>query len=812
MKTSRSFLWTISLLLMVFGLAVSANAASIENLRNAAIASDLNNKNIPADVASALDMSADNDFREIKINKGQYASEYKRYQQHFKGVPVWGENLIIVSKKGVVKRIRGRIIKKIGDDISDIKPAFTSQHALVSMKNNKKYSGMRFRNEKSKLVIYVDESNKAHLAYFISFFADGAETVKPTRPHFLIDAKTKEVLKQWEGLTNAEVGTGPGGNTKTGMYEYGIDYGFLDVSVSGSTCTMLNSKVKTVDLNHGTTETRPFSFTCYENTYQQINGGYSPLNDAHYFGGIIYDLYTDWYGVPPLTFQLIMKVHYLTCEDNAYWDGSAMLFGDGCTYFYPLVSLDVSGHEISHGFTEQNSNLIYSGQSGGMNEAFSDMAGEAADYYFYGTTDYEVGPTIIKASGEALRYLYDPPLDGASIDHADDYYSGMDVHYSSGVFNKAFYLLATSSGWDLKMAFDCFVGANQNYWTPNSTFVEGGQGVLDMAQDLGYPVEDVQIAFMLVGIPLSLPGPPIADFSASTNACLGTAIQFTDLSLNTPDTWLWTISPNTVTYQGGTSNTSQNPEVQFDNAGVYSVTLDVSNTYGNDTITKTDYITISDGETIQLDLVTDQYGSETTWDVKDSGAAVLYSGGPYGNSQNYVEQFCLTTDQSYTFTIYDAYGDGICCDYGTGHYSLTNTTTGDVYVDSTGEFLYSETTNFTLGGSDAIALLSPADGAVLPAMPSATFAWEADSVYRFKIEFSPTPSFPRAFPTLSLPSRPWWIPDTSTETLPSRVWENNWNIINNMEQINGIVYWRVIGKSGPTAPVDISEVRSFTIE
>ncbi len=58
-----------------------------------------------------------------------------------------------------------------------------------------------------------------------------------------------------------------------------------------------------------------------------------------------------------------------------------MTFGDGASYFYPLVSLDVSAHEVSHGFIEQNSNLIYSGQSGGINEAFSDMAGEAAEFY-----------------------------------------------------------------------------------------------------------------------------------------------------------------------------------------------------------------------------------------------------------------------------------------------------------------------------------------------------------------------------------------------------------------------------------------------
>ena len=88
-----------------------------------------------------------------------------------------------------------------------------------------------------------------------------------------------------------------------------------------------------------------------------------------------------------------------------------MNFGDGASYFYPLTSLDVTSHEISHGFTEQNSNLQYSGQSGGMNEAFSDMAGEAAEYFDRGHNDWLVGAEIIK-NGTALRWMCTPTQDG----------------------------------------------------------------------------------------------------------------------------------------------------------------------------------------------------------------------------------------------------------------------------------------------------------------------------------------------------------------------------------------------------------------
>ncbi len=61
--------------------------------------------------------------------------------------------------------------------------------------------------------------------------------------------------------------------------------------------------------------------------------------------------------------------------ENAYWDGYGLLFGDGKNVFYPLTSLDVTAHEVAHGMTAYTSALIYADQSGGLNEAFSDMYG-----------------------------------------------------------------------------------------------------------------------------------------------------------------------------------------------------------------------------------------------------------------------------------------------------------------------------------------------------------------------------------------------------------------------------------------------------
>jgi Zn-dependent metalloprotease len=599
---------------------------------------------------AALGLSGDEELDVLRAYPVARGGTVTRYRQMYRGVPVWGEQIVIGrDASGQVRSLHGRVVRDLAIGLQQVSPSLNSDDALQAMKDRVRASfpnadDVVFKNERSELVIYLDDG-VPRLSQSVSFFADSIGGGNPTRPTFIVDALTGDVLFEYEGLTFshsgypiprlseeglfgptpgrgkkkvqrwqyfdvtvppeiptgerlrlrasiagdngdadlyirkdvdptfstytcrsaspssneecsalttagdkwkigiyaysdytdvdllAEVeiltpsnGTGPGGNAKTGQHEYdgtfhnGTFYNFLDVvDVNGhGTCVMDNADVKTVDLNHGTSGSTAFGYECYDNTHKFINDAYSPLNDAHYFGGVVFDMYQDYMSVSPLAFQLTMRVHYSTNYENAFWNGSSMTFGDGKDKFYPLVSLDVSAHEVSHGFTEQNSNLIYSGQSGGINEAFSDIAGEAAEFYMRGSNDFLVGAEIFKADG-ALRYMCNPSDDGKSIDHVDFYYPGLDVHYSSGVFNKAFCLLAQTNGWNVQNAFQAFAGANQLYWTPSTNFVEGAQGVVDAAHyDLNFgalAVQDVMAAFAAVGIaplvdPGSLPPPP----------------------------------------------------------------------------------------------------------------------------------------------------------------------------------------------------------------------------------------------------------------------------------------------------------------
>lgn len=480
-----------------------------------------------------------------------------RYDQAWRGIPVFGQGVVVSEdRNGNVRTMFGNLVSGLEADIASTTPKFGKAAALVAGKRlalGQGIAGMLTENESSELVVFIDDNGRGHLAYAVSFYADAVSgNAAPTRPVIIMDAITGKVIKRWENLQHAN-GTGPGGNQKTGQYEYGTDYGYLNVTQSGSTCTMNSPNVKTVNLNHGTTGSTAFSYTCPRNTVKSINGAYSPLNDAHYFGNGIYNMYQAYIGMAPLTFQLTMRVHYSNNYENATWNGSAMTFGDGASTFYPLVSLDVSAHEVSHGFTEQQSNLTYSGQSGGMNEAFSDMAGEAAEFYMRGSNDWKVGADIFKGTG-ALRYMDDPTRDGRSIGHASNYTSGMDVHYSSGVYNKAFYLLSNKPGWGVVKAFQTFARANRDYWTASSTFNQGACGVETAATDLGFSKADVTAAFSSVGVSCSGGG------GGSTGGTLTKGVTVTGLSASTGSEVVYTLqvpsgASNLVfTMSGGTGD------------------------------------------------------------------------------------------------------------------------------------------------------------------------------------------------------------------------------------------------------------------
>ncbi|MCD4683524.1 MAG: PKD domain-containing protein, partial [Bacteroidales bacterium] len=162
-----------------------------------------------------------------------------------------------------------------------------------------------------------------------------------------------------------------------------------------------------------------------------------------------------------------------------------------------------------------------------------------------------------------------------------------------------------------------------------------------------------------------IPGvaPPVANFEADNlTPGIGEMVSFTDLSTNSPTSWAWTFTPSTISYVGGTNSASQNPEVQFDAGGNYTVELTATNSGGSDTETKVDYIFVIDipvadfeadnlspgiGETVNLsDLSTN---SPASWQWSFSPSTITYVGGTHQNSQNPQVQF--TAYRTYTVAL-----------------------------------------------------------------------------------------------------------------------------------------------------------------
>ncbi|MEV5966434.1 M4 family metallopeptidase [Kribbella sp. NPDC051952] len=174
--------------------------------------------------------------------------------------------------------------------------------------------------------------------------------------------------------------------------------------------------------------------------------------DAHYGAATTFDYYktvhgrngifNDGKGVPS-------RVHYGTNYVNAFWDGKQMTYGDGDNVVAgPLVSIDVAGHEMSHGVTEHTANLTYSGESGGLNEATSDIFGTLVEFYSNKAADpgdYYIGERIMK-DRPALRFMDKPSKDGNSPDCWSSGVGNLDVHYSSAIANHFAYLLAEGTG------------------------------------------------------------------------------------------------------------------------------------------------------------------------------------------------------------------------------------------------------------------------------------------------------------------------------------------------------------------------------
>ncbi|MCD9880617.1 M4 family metallopeptidase [Streptomyces guryensis] len=373
---------------------------------------------------------------------------HTRYERTYDGLPVLGGDLVVDTAKSgatkdVIKATNAAI--KVSDVTPDITKASAEQQAV---KRAKALGSTKSAADGARKVIWA-ASGKPVLAYetVVGGFQDDGT---PNQLHVITDATTGKKLFEYQGIENA-TGTGNtqySGSVSLTTTQSGSNYNLTDGDRGGH---------KTYNLNHGTSGTGTL-FSQTSNTWGNgtTSNAATAGADAHYGAAETWDYYKNTFGRSGIKNNGVgaySRVHYGNSYVNAFWDDGCfcMTYGDGSGNADPLTSLDVAGHEMTHGVTANTAGLNYSDESGGLNEATSDiLGGVGVEFYANNSSDpgdYLIGEKInINGDGTPLRYMDKPSKDGGS---ADSWYSGvgnLDVHYSSGVANHFFYLLSEGSG------------------------------------------------------------------------------------------------------------------------------------------------------------------------------------------------------------------------------------------------------------------------------------------------------------------------------------------------------------------------------
>ncbi|MFC9331575.1 M4 family metallopeptidase [Kitasatospora sp. NPDC057015] len=269
----------------------------------------------------------------------------------------------------------------------------------------------------------------------------------PNELHVVTDAATGETLSEYQGI---HAGTGHSqysGQVSIGTTKSGTTYSMTDSGHGGH---------KTYDANHADIESGTLFTDADDDWGDGTTGSIATAAvDAAYGAQTTWDFYKNVLGRNGIRGDGVAAnsvVHHGDQYINAHWSGACFcaVYGDGRDNKHPLTQLDVAGHEMSHGLTAATAGLQYAGETGGLNEATSDIFGTGVEFYANNAADpgdYLVNDRIdLNGDGTPDRYMDRPSRDGDSADYWRAGLGNLDVHYSSGPANHFFYLLSEGSG------------------------------------------------------------------------------------------------------------------------------------------------------------------------------------------------------------------------------------------------------------------------------------------------------------------------------------------------------------------------------
>jgi bacillolysin len=423
-----------------------------------------------------LGLGTEDVLRKSKEEKDAIGFTHHRYTQFYKGIKVEHGTYIVHEKGGIIHSINGEF-KKIKDlnPIAGISERAALQNAL-SFVGARSYKWQNKEEEawikqdtkdrtatfypKGELVLVEDElsverEKKGQLVLAYKFDIYAQEPL--SRNYIYVNAQTGEIVFKDAIIKHAAA-------TGTAATRYSSTKSILTDSHSGSfrlrDYTRGNG-IETWNMKNGTNYGNAVDFTDNDNNWTATEYNNTAKDnaalDAHFGAQKTYDYFKTKFNRNSFNNAgAIVKsyVHYGSNYENAFWDGSRLTYGDGASRFDALTSLDVAAHEFGHAVCSNTANLVYSYESGALNEGFSDIWGAAVEHYTGPDSPVDakqkdpwlIGEEIDKQR-ESLRSMKNPKAEGQPDTYLGTYwYTGTGdnggVHYNSGVINHWFYILS----------------------------------------------------------------------------------------------------------------------------------------------------------------------------------------------------------------------------------------------------------------------------------------------------------------------------------------------------------------------------------
>ncbi|MCL2510981.1 MAG: M4 family metallopeptidase, partial [Bacteroidales bacterium] len=555
---------------------------------------------------------------------GKNGKTLYRYTQTIAGYPVEFSAWHIHEKNGKVTAVNGDIVGN-----QDFNVVFSiSEEAALQMALN--HIG-------AEVYMWAEEGEERHLKFVLNdnaatYYPTGVKIITPIQPDIrnnelrtaykfdiyskqphdrkmvYVDAQTGEILFDLP-LIHFHDKLATAHTAYSEVQEIGT---FFD-ETQGSQYIMHDrtrgNGVRTFNLHHGTDFNAATDFFNPDTIWIYEPGNLNQYaTDAHFATTATYDYLLDIHGrnsIDDKGFNLLSFVHYSVNYVNAFWNGWWMTYGDGNINqgVKPFTTVDICGHEVTHGLTEKTAGLVYAYEPGALNEAFSDIFGTAIEFFavpeYANWTMGEKSGMIIRSLSNPKKYLCPDTYKGQFWVGGNQDYGG--VHTNSGVLNYWFYLLCEGgSGTNdnghyyeveaigmekaEQIAFSLLV----EYLTPTSQYSDAFYYALIAAYEL-FPetVQSVGDAFYAVGV-ITEPFNSAVNFKASETLIKEEkTVQFSDMSLSEPTAWQWY-------FEGGDPETStdQNPSVLYKEPGRFDVKLVVEHPGGIDSLHRVNYIRV----------------------------------------------------------------------------------------------------------------------------------------------------------------------------------------------------------------------------